>query len=248
MPIYWGMSEQPDPWTTPPKPRRRLSPYWLFLGAIAILLGLLVWRFPFALEEKGAWAHLVYMLCFLVLVAGGVFHKGIRATQILKYACIWIGTAGIAGLGYAYRFELGAVKDRMIGELVPGAGIPAAGGEILFRADSSGHYTVEAEINGVPVRFLVDTGASDVTLALHDAKRIGLDTGRLSFNRPYRTANGIVMGAPVTLPAIRVGPIEVRDVPASVNGAPLDASLLGMSFLERLSGYRVENGTLILRQ
>ena len=56
------------------------------------------------------------------------------------------------------------------------------------------------------------------------------------------------MGAPITLPQIRIGPIEVRDVPASVNGVPLNASLLGMSFLERLSGYRVENGTLTLRQ
>ena len=56
------------------------------------------------------------------------------------------------------------------------------------------------------------------------------------------------MGASITLPTIRIGAIEVRDVPASVNGAQLDASLLGMSFLEKLSGYSVENGTLTLRQ
>ncbi len=242
------MSERPDPWDEKPKPRRRLTPFWLFAGAVAILIGLLIWRFPFALEEQGAWAHLVYMLCFLALVAGGIFHKGLRATQVLKYAFIWIGIAGIAGLGYAYRFELGTVKDRLVGELVPGAGIPAAGGEILFRADNSGHYNVEALVNGVPVRFLVDTGASDVTLSPRDAERIGFDPKGLNFNRPYRTANGVVMGAAVTLPSIRIGPIEVRDVPGSVNGAPLDASLLGMSFLERLSGYKVENGTLILRQ
>ena len=242
------MSEQPDPWDNQAKPKRRLSPLWLFIGAVTVLIGLLLWRFPFALEEGDSWAHLVYLLCFLALVAGGVFHKGIRATQILKYAFVWIGIAGIAGLGYAYRFELGAVKDRMVGELIPGTGVPAAGGEILFRADSSGHYNVEAKISGVSVRFLVDTGASDVTLSPRDAKRIGLDTGRLAFNRRYQTANGIVMGAPVTLPQIRIGPIEVRDVPASVNGVPLNTSLLGMSFLERLSGYRVENGTLTLRQ
>jgi aspartyl protease family protein len=188
------------------------------------------------------------MLCFLALVAGGVFHKGLRASQVLKYACIWIGIAGIVGLGYAYRFELGVVKDRFLAELVPGAGVSATGGEIQFRADSSGHFIVEALVNGVSVRFLVDTGASDVTLSPRDAGRIGLDANRLNFNRPYRTANGVVMGAPVTLPSIRIGPIEVRNVPGSVNGAPLGASLLGMSFLERLRGYRVENGTLILRQ
>ncbi len=242
------MSDLQDPWSEKPKPRRRLTPFWLFAGAVALLIGLLIWRFPFALEEQGAWAHLVYMLCFLALVAGGIFHKGLRATQVLKYTFIWVGIAGIAGLGYAYRFELGAAKDRFVAELVPGADIPAAGGEIMFRADSSGHYNVEALVNGVPVRFLVDTGASDVTLSPRDAERIGLDPDRLKFNRPYRTANGVVMGAAVNLPSIRVGPIELHDVTGSVNGAPLAASLLGMSFLERLRGYRVENETLILRQ
>lgn len=243
------MSEQRDPWPEAPKPKRRfLSPLWLFVGAVAILVGLLLWRFPFAMEEHGAWAHLVYMLCFLALVAGGVFHKGLRASQFLKYAAIWIGIAGIAGLGYAYRFELGGIKDRFVGELVPGGGVSSSGGEVLFRADSSGHYSVEALVEGTAVRFLVDTGASDVTLSPRDAERIGLDLDRLQFNRPYQTANGLVMGAPVTLARIRIGPIEVRDVAASVNGAPLGASLLGMSFLQRLSGYRVENGTLILRQ
>jgi len=242
------MSDPQTPWRETSKPRRWLSPFWLFVGAVAILIGLLIWRFPFALEEQGGWAHLVYMLCFLALVAGGVFHKGLRASQVLKYTCIWIGVAGIAGLGYAYRFELSVVKDRFAAELIPGLGVSTSGGEIQFRADSSGHFNVEALVNGVPVRFLVDTGASDVTLSPRDAKRIGLDQNSLNFNRPYRTANGVVMGAPVTLPSIQIGPIKVRDVPGSVNGAPLGASLLGMSFLERLRGYQVENGTLILRQ
>ena len=242
------MSDPRDPWADKATPRRRLSPFWLFVGAVGILIGLLIWRFPFALEEQGNWVHLVYMLCFLALVAGGVFHKGLRASQVLKYAFIWIGIAGIAGLGYAYRFELGAIKDRFLAELMPSAGVPTTGGEIQFRADNSGHYNVEALVNGIPIRFLVDTGASDVTLSPRDAARIGLDPDRLNFNRPYRTANGVVMGAAVTLPSIRIGPIEVRDVPGSVNGAPLGASLLGMSFLERLRGYKVENGTLTMRR
>lgn len=242
------MRDPRDPWAETAKLRRRLSLFWLFVGAAVILIGLLIWHFPFALEDQGNWAHLVYMLCFLALVAGGVFHKGLRASQVLKYACIWISIAGIAGLGYAYRFELGVVRDRFTAELIPGLGVSTSGGEIHFRADSSSHYNVEALVNGVPVRFLVDTGASDVTLSPRDAKRIGLEQNSLNFNRPYRTANGVVMGAPVTLSSIRIGPIEVREVPGSVNGAPLGASLLGMSFLERLAGYRVENGTLTLRQ
>lgn len=242
------MSDLRDPSNDGAKRRRRLPVFWLFIAAVAVLIGLLIWRFPYVLDAQDTWPHLIYMLCFLVLVAGGVFHRGLRARQALRYALIWIGVAGFAGLGYAYRFELESVKDRFLAELIPGSGVQAQGGEILFRADSRGHFTVEALVDGVPVRFLVDTGASDVTLSPDDAARIGLNPDRLTFNRPYRTANGIVMGAPVTLSSIRVGPILVRDVAASVNGAPLNASLLGMSFLERLRGYRVENGTLFLRQ
>ena len=58
----------------------------------------------------------------------------------------------------------------------------------------------------------------------------------------------MVRGAPVDLDTVQIGPITIRNVDASVNGAPLGGSLLGMSFLERLSGYSVENGTLILRR
>lgn len=243
------MHDPQDTGNDPQAPTRRRRPvFWLFVAAVATLIGLLVWRFPHALETQGSWMHLVYMLCFLALVAGGVFHSGIRARQFVRYTAIWVGIAGLAGLGYAYRYELSSIRDRFVSELVPGAGISGPGGEILFRADASGHFNVEALVDGVSVRFLVDTGASDVVLSPADARRIGIDPARLNYSRRYRTANGIVSGAPVTLKSVRVGPIEVRNVAGSVNGAALDTSLLGMSFLERLRGYRVENGALILRQ
>lgn len=242
------MSGQHDPWETGPKPRRRLPWFWLIAAAVIGLIALLFWRFPYALEAQGAWAHLIYLLLFLILIAGGVFHRGIRARQVVQYAAIWIGIAGVVGLGYAYRYELAAVKDRFFGELIPGAGVEAGNGEIHFRADAGGHFNIEALVDGVPVLFLVDTGASDVVLSPRDAARIGLDPGRLDYSKRYRTANGVVLGAPVTLDSVHVGPILLRNVAGSVNRAPLDTSLLGMSFLDRLRSYRVENGTLILRQ
>ena len=95
---------------------------------------------------------------------------------------------------------------------------------------------------------MVDAGASNVVLSPADARRLGFDLARLSFHQVFRTANGMVRGAPVTLAEIRIGPIELHNVRASVNGADLSQSLLGMSFLDRLAGYSVENGTLTLRQ
>lgn len=109
-----------------------------------------------------------------------------------------------------------------------------------------GHYLVDAVVNGTPVRFLVDTGASDVVLTMEDAERLGLDPRTLRFTQRFATANGEVRGAPVVLRELRIGQFSLFDLPASVNEGPLSISLLGMSFLGRLSGYQVENGRLIL--
>jgi aspartyl protease family protein len=75
---------------------------------------------------------------------------------------------------------------------------------------------------------------------------LGFDLKSLKFTRVYHTANGTVRGAPVRLRQITLGPIAMRDVRASVNEAPMTSSLLGMSFLSRLSSYKVSKDTLTL--
>jgi aspartyl protease family protein len=117
---------------------------------------------------------------------------------------------------------------------------------ITIPADSRGHYLVEAEVNGTPVTFLVDSGASSIVLSPEDARRVGLAPERLRFTERYRTANGTVRAAPVELREIRIGQLAQRFVPASVNEAPIGVSLLGMTFLSRLESWGVEGGRLAL--
>jgi aspartyl protease family protein len=119
--------------------------------------------------------------------------------------------------------------------------------EYVVEPSAGGHYVIEAVVNGAPVTFLVDTGASDIVLTMADAENLGLQPGTLRFTQRFATANGEVRAAPVVLREIRVGQFSLFDVPASVNEAPLPVSLLGMSFLQQLNGYAVENGRLVLR-
>jgi aspartyl protease family protein len=119
--------------------------------------------------------------------------------------------------------------------------------EYVVEAGPGGHYVIEASVNGAPVTFLVDTGASDIVLTVDDARRIGLQPRTLDYSERYATANGEVRGAPVTLRELRIGQLRLFDVAASVNEAPLGISLLGMDFLEQLSSYEVERGRLVLR-
>jgi aspartyl protease family protein len=243
-----NMTGDPEPWDGAPK-KRGGQP----LGAIAVAIvigavGLLVWRFPYALSDTGDRMTLVYLLLVLLLVAGGVTYRRVRFRQSLRNIAIWIGIAAALGIGYGFRNDFAGIASRLRGDLVPGLGTDRPGGEIAFRAGGNGHFRIEALVDGKPVLFLLDTGASDVVLSPRDAERIGFDASRLDFSRRYSTANGVVYAAPVALGTVEIASIRLGNVAAAVNGAPLDSSLLGMSFLDRLSGYSVENGTLVLRQ
>jgi aspartyl protease family protein len=119
--------------------------------------------------------------------------------------------------------------------------------EQVVRAGPNGHFLVEAVVNGVPIDFMIDTGASHIMLALQDARKLGFSAGNLEFSQEFESANGTVRAAPVELRELRVGQLQLYDVEASVNGGPLPISLLGMSFLQELSSYEVAGGRLILR-
>lgn len=117
-----------------------------------------------------------------------------------------------------------------------------------LKADQSGHFVTDADINGRSVRVLVDTGATVVALSYEDASDVGLRPGNLEFNVPVSTANGVAQAARVKLDQVSIDGIEVEDVEGLVlpRGA-LRGTLLGMSFLGRLGSFRVEDGVLYLR-
>jgi aspartyl protease family protein len=112
---------------------------------------------------------------------------------------------------------------------------------LSYPVDGNGHVVVEAEIDDAPLRLLVDTGASLVTLTPADARAAGIEPDRLAYTGRAVTANGVVRLAPVTLREIRIGQLTVDNVPGAVL-ENLDVSLLGMSFLRRLRSYRMADG------
>jgi aspartyl protease family protein len=114
-------------------------------------------------------------------------------------------------------------------------------------ADPRGHFVTTAEIEHTPITVLVDTGASFVALSYEDADRAGLAPRTLTYDIPINTANGQVDAARVVLDRVEIGNVLVRDVEGIVlpRGA-YEGTLLGMSFLNKLSRFKVENGTLFL--
>ena len=110
-----------------------------------------------------------------------------------------------------------------------------------------GHFWAQAQVNGAPVRFLVDTGATAVALTLADAARLGFKPADLKYGFNVTTAAGTSRAASVTLSSVSVGGARIDDVQALVVADGLDVSLLGMSYLGRLTRFEATRETLSLQ-
>ncbi len=164
-------------------------------------------------------------------------------------AAILLGLAVGIGVGFQKPLPAGSEPDLVAApQPQPQPQIArVAPDETVIEADSRGHYYTDAEVNGETIRFLVDTGATMVALSRDDAARVGFRPGPAEFTHRANTANGIARVAPVIIDEIEIGDISVRDVRGAVMDIPMRHSLLGMSFLTRLSGYEVRDRQLILR-
>ena len=145
----------------------------------------------------------------------------------------WMDQAGLRGQAQAAP---------VLAVSTPATGAPA---QVLKAAD--GHYWADAVIEGRAVRVMVDTGASVVALTREDAARLGLELTADDFSGAVVTASGAVRAAPVELQAVAVAGARVDRVEALVVEAGLPHSLLGMSYLGRLSSFSATPVGLTLR-
>lgn len=119
-------------------------------------------------------------------------------------------------------------------------------GAAQITKDADGHFWAEASVDGKAIRFLVDTGATAVSLSLADAQRLGIDTSKLTYDYSVITADGRTRAASVKLASVAIAGARIRNVDALVIEKGLETSLLGMSYLGRLSRFEATPRALIL--
>lgn len=124
-----------------------------------------------------------------------------------------------------------------------------SGRKVRIEGDGRGHFVADFRLNGQRIEAMVDTGATVVAINRSTARRIGLDLALSDFVHSVDTANGRTRAAGALIDRLEIGRIEVRDVQAVVlDDEALGGTLIGMSFLNRLRKFGVENGTLLLEQ
>ena len=201
-------------------------------------------------DELGALIQMSVLGLVLAFVWRGVWTSQ-RASETMKQVVAWVAIIAVLVTGYSYRDELQHIAHRATLGLVPGSAVTRLAEDgtarVTIGRGNDGHFSVEAQVEGVPIDFLVDTGASTIAISDRDARRIGLDTDRLTYSLPIATANGIARAAPITLDSVTVGGIERNGLRATVSepGA-LSQSLLGMNFLGSLASFEIRGERLTL--
>ncbi len=166
----------------------------------------------------------------------------VNPEAFLRYADAWMNDAP------ADPTAVAAVPPR-VARAEPAATQQLAGRKVLVSADTRGHFTSEFKLNGRRIDAMVDTGATLVALNESTARKIGIKLSSSDFIYTVDTANGSAKAAPAVIGSLQIGRIHVENVQAVVlEDAALSGTLIGMSFLQRLGKFQVENGTLLLVQ
>lgn len=198
-----------------------------------------MWTYIFAMNDFDT-ANLIYLVVLGAAVVSWFIAQnreslGKVTQQALIWGLIFIGVIATVGLW-----------DDIRRTVLPRQTIHADGDRIELPRAEDGHYYLIAEVNGTPIRFVVDTGASQIVLSQADGQRAGLDLDGLIYSGRAFTANGEVRTAPVRLNSIAVGPIRDTGVRAVVNEGELHESLLGMDYLQRWTSVEISGGKLVL--
>lgn len=188
------------------------------------------------------YGNLIYLLLLgAVLVSYMIVANRRQLGSMVRNAALWVfiflGAIAAVGLWNDLRHDI-----------APRQSVMQEGTGITVPRSQDGHYYLTLDVNGKSVRFIVDTGATEIVLSRNDAARIGLDLDSLVYSGRAFTANGIVQTAPVRLEQIGFGGIEESGIRAVVNNGEMNDSLLGMSYLNRFSTLSISNGTLTLER
>lgn len=215
----------------------RLGNRWKAVHFTSALLGCLV-ALPVAAQEVG--------------LAGVIGSKALLMINGAPPRSVPLGTTidgikVVAVQGDQVIVEIGGKKRPLrVGQHAVGNAADSGAELVTLNADSQGHFVTNGTVNGGSVRFVVDTGASLVSLGASDARRLGIDPAK-GERGVSQTANGQTQISIVKLNSVRIGGITLHQVDAAIHQNDLPVALLGMSFLNRMEMKR-DGDTMTLKK
>ena len=186
------------------------------------------------------------LVCVLLLVSS-LAARRLPMGQVAKMALAWVTIFAALFAIFSFRFEFQAIWERIKSDFAGTAGQSVSGEAIELKRQDGGHYWLQVEINGNPVRFMIDSGATTTAINAQTATEAGVEVDDGGFPVIIETANGSVTAKRGIVRAMEIGPHKIADHNVVVSESFGETNVLGMNFLDSMQSWRVEGNVMTLQ-
>jgi len=184
------------------------------------------------------------VICILLLVSS-LAARRLPLGYVAKAGLAWIAIFAALFAMFSFRFEFIGIWERVKADISGTAGQNISGEAIELRRQDDGHYWLMVDINGKPVRFMVDSGATMTAINATTAREAGVSAD--GYPIILSTANGRVAAKRGNVASLAIGPHRMENHSVVVSESFGDVNLLGMNFLNNMQSWRVEGNMMVLQ-
>ena len=187
------------------------------------------------------------VVCILLLLSS-LAARRLPLGYIAKATFAWIAIFAALFAIFSFRFEFMAVWERVKADISGTAGQSVSGEEITIRRQDDGHYWLQVDVNGKPVRFMIDSGATTTAVNASTARETGIQVDTDGYPVFLNTANGSVAAQRGIIQSLKIGTHEIGQHNVVVSESFGDTNVLGMNFLDSMQSWKVEANVMTLKQ
>ena len=187
------------------------------------------------------------VVCILLLLSS-LAARRLPLGYVAKAAFAWIAIFAALFAIFSFRFEFKAVWERVKADVSGTAGQSVSGTEITIRRQDDGHYWLQVDVNGKPVRFMIDSGATTTAVNASTARETGIQVDTDGYPVFLNTANGRVTAQRGIIQSLEIGTHDIGQHDVVVSESFGDTNVLGMNFLDSMQSWKVEANVMTLKQ
>jgi aspartyl protease family protein len=190
---------------------------------------------------------LIWGVVCIVLLMSSLAARRLPLGYVAKAAFAWIAIFAALFAIFSFRFEFKAVWERVKADISGTAGQSVRGEDITIRRQDDGHYWLQLDVNGKPVRFMIDSGATTTAVNANTARETGIEVDTTGYPVFLNTANGRVTAQRGVILSLKIGSQEIGQHNVVVSESFGDTNVLGMNFLDSMQSWKVEANVMTLK-
>ncbi|MFN3450695.1 MAG: TIGR02281 family clan AA aspartic protease [Sphingorhabdus sp.] len=190
---------------------------------------------------------LIWGVVCIVLLISSLAARRLPLGYVAKAAFAWIAIFAALFAIFSFRFEFISIWERVKADISGTAGQSVSGDEIAIRRQDDGHYWLQVDVNGRPVRFMIDSGATTTAMNADTARETGIEVDANGYPVILDTANGRVTAQRGVIQSLKIDALEIPQHKVVVSESFGDTNVLGMNFLDSMRSWKVEANVMTLR-